>query len=58
MIQFRWVSKALTGAWCRTQNDALFDAVGHGQAFLNSGAGHIITLRPYASIEQRPYAAV
>lgn len=54
MPQFRWMTKVLVGPWCLTQNEALCDAVQHGQAFLNSGGGPIITLRPFTSIEMRP----
>ncbi len=53
MTQFRWASKVLFGPWRTTQNEALCDAVGHGQAFLNGGMGPIITLRPFALIQQR-----
>jgi hypothetical protein len=53
VVEFRWKSQAVAGAWCKTLNAALYDAMKHGQAFLNPGKGHIITLRPFASIEER-----
>jgi hypothetical protein len=53
MAKFRWMSKVLVGSWHDTQNEALVEAVSHGQAFLNAGKGAIITLRPFASIESR-----
>lgn len=54
MTRFRWVTIALTGTWHRTRNEALCEAVWHGQAFTNAGKGAIITLRPFASIETSP----
>lgn len=53
MIKFRWMTKALVGSWYKSRNEALCEAVWHGQAFLNAGKGAIITLRPFASIEAR-----
>lgn len=53
MSQFRWISNVLVGSWRLTENDALCDALGHGQAVLNQGKGAIIILRAYVTIEKR-----
>jgi hypothetical protein len=53
MSQFRWISKALTGSWHLTRNDALCNALGHGQAFANEGIGPVITLRNFVTMEER-----
>lgn len=53
MSKYRWMTKVLVGNWMDTNNKALADALAHGQATINEGAGEIITLRPYATMEQR-----
>jgi hypothetical protein len=50
--QFRWNSGVLAGRWRRTRDEALSDAVGHGQASVSGDATETITLNPYVSIEQ------
>jgi hypothetical protein len=54
MTKFRWATSALAGTWKDTRNEALCEAVWHGQAFLNADKGAIIMLRPFASIETSP----
>jgi hypothetical protein len=53
MSQFRWASKPLIGPWFLTEKEALGNALGHGQAAINSGVGHIILLRDFAWMEKR-----
>lgn len=53
MMEFRWVTKALSGPWLVTHNLALLNALRYGQASLNRGSGRVITLRHFASIEER-----
>ena len=52
MPKFRWVTKVLVGQWRPTRNAAMSDALGRGHAFINSGKGHIIMLRPFTTIER------
>jgi hypothetical protein len=53
MSQFRWIGKVLVGSWHLTQEQALSDALGHGQAVINEGPGPVITLRDYVTMENR-----
>ena len=57
MSQYRWITKVLVGPWLLTKKEALCNAVVHGQGYINPGKGEIVTLREYASIEQRKCAA-
>lgn len=56
MIEFRWVTKALSGPWLVTRQQALLSAMEYGQASVNTEKGEIITLRGFVSIEERPSA--
>jgi hypothetical protein len=46
------MTKVLVGPWLPSRNEALCDALGKGQAFVNPGRGNVITLHPFAAIER------
>jgi hypothetical protein len=56
MTEFRWVSKALSGPWFVTHNLALLSAMQYGQASIDYENGKVITLKTFASIEERSTA--
>jgi hypothetical protein len=49
----RWSSSALHGRWFSSADEALFDALGAGQAVREPGRNEKIKLLPFASIEER-----
>jgi hypothetical protein len=53
VIEFRWVTNALSGPWQLTRNLALLSAMQYGQATINRGKDRVITLRTFVSIEER-----
>lgn len=54
MSQFRWISKAVTGSWRATYDEALRDALAYGQATAGVTEWDAITLRDFTTIQTRP----
>lgn len=54
MSQFRWISKAVAGSWRATYEEALRDALIHGQAMAGLTEWDAITLRDFTTIQSRP----
>lgn len=50
VIQYRWITVVMAGAWRASRGEALLDALAAGQA---ERVGKEIVLRPFTQIEQR-----
>jgi hypothetical protein len=53
MTQHRWITASLSGRWCSSVDEALFDALRAGQAVQKSDQNQEIVLRDFATIEYR-----
>jgi hypothetical protein len=55
MTQHRWITSSLSGRWCSSVDEALFDALRAGQAVQKSDQDQDqeIVLRDFATIEYR-----